>query len=152
MKEEVKTMEIKKNDSGFFGKEFEKAVKHYLNGNKGNVNRVSAKGKHDVKYHGLIIEIKSNCGEINNNINSNDYVIYTMDNKTDYERPEHARVLTVEQFINVLESCGLIRYKTATNGATVKAIQSYKNSKRKSALFASLLEQFETLEQFVSEH
>lgn len=141
-----------KNDSGFYGKEFEKAVKHYLNGNRGNSSAVSAKGKHDVKYHGLIFEIKSNCGEINSNINSNDYVIYTMDNKTDYERPERAHVLTVEQFINVLESCGLIRYKTATNGATVKAIQSYKNSKRKSALFASMLEQFETLEQFASEH
>jgi len=145
-------MEIKKNDSGFFGKEFEKAVKHYLNGNKGNVNRVSAKGKHDVKYHGLTIEIKSNCGEINNNINSNDYIIYTMDNKTDYNAPERAHVLTVEQFINVLDTCGLIRMKRATNGATVRAIQSYKNSKRKSTLFASLLEQFETLEQFKACH
>lgn len=140
------------NDSGIFGKAFEIGVKSFLNLNKGNSKHVSAKGKHDVTFHGMTLEIKSNCGEINDNIDTNNYIVYTMDNRHDCYQPYNARVLTIEQFKALFYGLGLVRTKTSTSGAVRTTIQSYKNSKKKSLALARALEQFETLEQFMSEH
>lgn len=140
------------NDSGRSGKALEIGVKTLLNGKRGNNSHVSAKGKHDVKYHGLTLEIKSNCGEINDNIDSNDYIVYTMDNEHNCLKPWNTRVMTVEQFKALFYGLGLVRTKTSTSGAVRTTIQSYKNSKKKSLALARALEQFETLEQFMSEH
>ena len=75
-----------------------------------------------------------------------------MDNKTECYKPYNARVLTVEQFKALFYDLGLVRTKTSTSGAVKTTIQSYKNSKKKSQALARALEQFETLEQFASEH
>lgn len=140
---------FKESDCGKYGKTFEIMVKSYLNGNRGNSNKVTLKGKHDTQYHGKVYEIKSNCGEINNDFMNNDFVIYTADNKSNYDKPEHAIVTTPEQFINALVSCGLLREKKTTSGYKVKAIQSYSNSKKKSQAWESTLAQFETLEEHI---
>lgn len=144
--------EFKSTDCGKYGKCFEMNVKRFLNGKRGNVEHVSAKNHADVHYHGERLEIKSNCGEINDDIAKNDYIVYTMASELDYMTPENARVLTVEQFTTMLEMLGLVRTKTSTSGAVKTTIQSYKNSKKKSGALARALEQFETLEQWKAEH
>lgn len=133
---------FKKTDCGRYGKTFEIMVKQYLNGNKGNSNKVSLKGKHDVKHKGKIFEIKSNCGEINDNIMSNDYIIYTMDNKTDYAYPDCAYVFTPSDFVKMFEELGLLRDKKTTNGQKVKAIQTYSNSKKKTQALRKAIEYY----------
>ena len=73
-KEEMRKIAIetlnyfKETDCGRYGKAFEIMTKQYLNGNKGNSKKVTLIGKHDVKHNGKVFEIKSNCGEINDNI------------------------------------------------------------------------------------
>lgn len=147
-KEEMKTNAnevlsyFKETDCGRYGKAFEIMVKQYLNGNKGNSGKVSLKGKHDVKHKGKIFEIKSNCGEINDNIMSNDYIIYTMDNKTDYAFPDSAFVFTPSDFVKMFEELGLLREKKTTNGYRVKAIQSYSNSKKKTEALKKAIEHY----------
>ena len=133
---------FKETDCGRYGKTFEIMVKQYLNGNKGNSNKVSLKGKHDVKHKGKIFEIKSNCGEINDNIMSNDYIIYTMDNKTDYAYPDCAYVFTPSDFVKMFEELGLLRDKKTTSGHKVKAIQSYSNSKKKTQALKKAIEYY----------
>ena len=144
--------EFKATDSGKYGKCFELNVKRFLNGNRGNVEHVSSKNHADVHFHGLRLEIKSNCGEINDDIMRNDYIIYTPMSEHDYVNPEQAKVITPDLFIATLMSLGLLRKKTSTNGAERTTIQSYKNSKRKTAAWLAALSQFETLEQFKAEH
>jgi hypothetical protein len=133
---------FKETDCGRYGKAFEIMVKQYLNGNKGNSKKVSLKGKHDVKHNGKVFEIKSNCGEINDNIMSNDYIIYTMDNKTDYMYPDAAYVFTPSDFIKMFEELGLLREKKTTNGYRVKAIQSYSNSKKKTEALKKAIQRY----------
>ena len=50
--------QFKETDCGRYGKAFEINVKHFLNGNRGNANRVSAKGKTDVQNKGIKYEVK----------------------------------------------------------------------------------------------
>jgi len=142
--------QFKASDSGRYGKAFEIRVKQYLNGNKGNTDKVSLRGKHDVQYKGKVYEIKSNCGEINDDIMKNDYIIYSINNTFDYISPEFAKVMTPKDFIEALERCDLIREKKTTNGYTVKAIQTYSNSRKKFAAWFEALEQFETLEEHIA--
>lgn len=133
---------FKETDCGRYGKAFEIMVKQYLNGNKGNSKKVSLKGKHDVKHNGKVFEIKSNCGEINDNIMSNDYIIYTMDNKHDYMYPDSAYVFTPSDFVKMFEELGLLRDKKTTNGYRVKAIQSYSNSKKKTEALKKAIQRY----------
>lgn len=137
--------QFKDSDSGKFGKALEINVKHFLNGNKGNVNRVSAKGKIDVTSKGVKYEIKSNCGEINDNILTNDFIIYTYDNRTDWNKPEQCHVIPADDFVKELEQLGLIRTKKSTNGQLKKTIQSYANSKRKLTAWANVVNSYPTL-------
>lgn len=139
-------------DSGRFGKAFEINVKQYLNGGRGNSSKVTLKGKADVHFHGLRLEIKSNCGEINDDFMKNDYIVYTMDNKTAYDEPELAIVVTPKEFINILNNLGLIRTKKATNGYTKTAIQSYSNSKKKTVALANALARCMTLKDWKACH
>lgn len=139
---------FKETDSGRFGKAFEINVKLYLNGNRGNSSKVSGKGKTDVTNKGIKYEIKSNCGEINKGIEKNDYIIYTMDNVTDYARPQNARVIPADEFVALVEKLGLMRTKKSSNGELKTTIQSYRNSKRKTALLADAIAQYPTLAQW----
>ena len=139
---------FKANDSGRFGKAFEINAKHYLNGNRGNSNKVSPKGKTDVKFKGITFEIKSNCGEINPNIEKNGYVIYTMDNETDYANPGNARVIPANEFVKLIERIGLMRTKKSSSGEWKTTIQSYKNSNKKTYALAKELMNYPTLEEY----
>lgn len=141
---------FKPNDSGRFGKAFEINVKHYLNGNRGNADKVSAKGKTDVTYKGKQFEIKSNCGEINESIHRNDFILYTYDNESTWNEPQNARVIPTADFLAIVDACGLRRKKVSSNGQLKESIQSYKNSKRKSALWISAVDKYPTLEQWLN--
>lgn len=142
---------FKVSNSGRYGSTFEIVVKKYLNGNKGNSNAVSSKGKSDVTYYGNKCEIKSNCGELTRETERADYVIYTMDNRNDIYNCECAFVIPGNDFMNILEQVGLIRYNKKNrnqNRVTAKSIQTYNNSKRKTALLYGMLSNYETLEQW----
>lgn len=135
----------KPTNSGKYGNVFEIAVKQYFNGTRGNAFSVSAKGKTDFIYHGFKFESKSNCGELID-IEKNDYVVYTMDNKTNYKHPEEGRVIPAYLFVPMIAQCGLLRKsKKSTNGYRHNAIQSYSNSKRKSEYLEKLLYGFPTV-------
>lgn len=129
-------------DSGSHGKAFEMRCKMYLNGGRGNIENVSSKGKKDMQYKGLTIECKSGCGTLDK-IEQNDYIIYSYDSTID-----NARVFTVEQFMNALNNCNLIRTKKATNGNIVTCIQSFKNSKKKFAMWLEALTIGMSLDEF----
>lgn len=142
---------FKESDAGKYGKAFEINVKLTLNGNRGNSSKVSAKGKADVKYHGLTLEIKSNCGELEK-IARNDFVVYTMDNVNDFQSPERASVIPANEFFQMMEKLGLVREKKTTNGYTKTTIQSYKNSKKKSSALAAALAEYPTLGEWKETH
>ena len=142
--------QFKATDCGRYGKAFEINVKHFLNGNRGNANKVSAKGKTDVQNKGIKYEVKSNCGEINDDILKNDYIIYTPDNKTDFEHPEHAFVIPAQAFVDMFHALGLVRTKKSTNGQLKTTIQSFRNSKRKTEMLFNALVQYSTLGEWVT--
>lgn len=142
--------QFKTTDCGRYGKAFEINVKHFLNGNRGNANKVSAKGKTDVQNKGIKYEVKSNCGEINDDILKNDYIIYSPDNMTDYEYPERAFVIPANDFVDMFYSLGLVRTKKSTNGQLKTTIQSYRNSRRKTTMLFNALTQYSTLGQWVA--
>ena len=142
--------QFKSTDCGRYGKAFEINVKHFLNGNRGNSNKVSAKGKTDVKSKGVKYEIKSNCGELNDDILKNDFIIYTPDNVAEYDKPANAKVISSHDFVNLFHTLGLVRTKKSTNGQLKTTIQSYRNSRRKTEMLFNALAQYSTLEEWVS--
>lgn len=125
-------------DSGRFGKVYEIVTKLYLNGYKGNSCIVSAKGKVDVTFRGQKVEIKSNCGQIAPDFMRNNLVIYSMDNEKDVANPANGKVMTPDAFMYLMDTeLGLIRYhKKSTANTFGVAIQSYKNSNKKSSALA----------------
>lgn len=139
--------QFKTTDAGRYGKALEINVKQFLNGNKGNSKIVSAKGKTDVTHKGVKYEIKSNCGEINDNIMTNDFIIYSYDNKADWNNPGCCHVIPTDDFIKELEKLGLIRTKKSSNGQLKTAIQSYANSKRKLTAWITAINQYPTLKE-----
>ena len=143
---------LSEKDSGRFGKTWEITVKLYLNGYRGNSCKVSAKGMADLKYHGMRFEVKSNCGEINEDILKNDYILYTMDNEIDCYSPWNAKVIPADEFVEMLDNLGLIRTKKSTAGYMKKTIQSYRNSKRKTSLFEKALSEYPTLKEWETSH
>ena len=142
--------QFKPSDCGRYGKAFEINVKHFLNGNRGNANRVSAKGKTDVQSKGIKYEVKSNCGEINDDILKNDYIIYTPDNKADYAEVQRAYVIPAQDFVTMFHELGLVRTKKSTNGQLKTTIQSYNNSKRKTEMLFNALAQYSRLGDWVA--
>ena len=142
--------DFKSTDAGKYGKAFEINVKHYLNGNRGNVNKVSAKGKTDVQNKGIKYEVKSNCGEINEDILKNDFIIYTPDNVADYAEVQRAFVIPANDFVTMFNELGLVRTKKSTNGQLKTSIQSYRNSKRKTTMLYEALARYTTLEQWIA--
>ena len=147
---ETTLYEFKTTDAGKYGKAFEINVKHFLNGNRGNANKVSAKGKTDVQNKGIKYEVKSNCGEINEDIMKNDFIIYTPDNVADYAEVQRAFVIPANDFVTMFNELGLVRTKKSTNGQLKTSIQSYRNSKRKTTMLYEALARYTTLEQWIA--
>ena len=137
---------FKDTDSGKNGKIWEIVTKLYLNGYKGNSCIVSPKGKVDVTYKGNKLEIKSNCGQLDmESLFNMDYVCYTMYSEIDIYNPERGKVATPDEWYNMMNNIGLIRQaKKDRNGVRNTAIQSYKNSKKKTIQLASNLDEYIT--------
>lgn len=140
---------FKSTDCGKYGKMFEIMIKLYLNGYKGNSCIVSARGKVDVTWQGHKIEVKSNCGELDD-VTKSDYVIYTYDNQCDVAFPNEARITTTNNFIDSLSELNLIRMKKTTGGYIKRTIQSYKNSKKKFTAWTNTVDRWLKIEQVKS--
>lgn len=142
--------EYKDTSSGKYGDAFERVVKIYFNGKRGNWNKVASKGHTDMTWHGFTFEVKSNCGQLDiNDLLKKDFVIYSDNNTSDIFNVEVATVMTSSDFLKHLKECGLLRTKTYTNGKVGYAIQSYKNSLKKSMLWhATTMDNHNTIEEF----
>ena len=123
-------------DSGASGKAFEMLVKMFLNNGIRTKNAISASGKVDVQYHKHTIEIKSGCGTLDN-ITKGEFVIYSPDSEL-----ENAMVFNSELFVEIVKACGLVRTKRMTDGTIKTTIQSFKNSKKKNAMFRTMLDNY----------
>lgn len=123
-------------DSGASGKAFEMLVKVFLNNGIRTKNAISASGKVDVQYHKHTIEIKSGCGTLEN-ITKSEFVVYSPDSEL-----ENAMVFKADMFVEIVNACGLVRTKRMTDGTVKTTIQSFKNSKKKNAMFRTMLENY----------
>lgn len=125
-------------DDGANGKAFEGEVKLAMVGQIHTKNLVTSNKKaHDFTCKGVRYEVKSGCGEIIDLLNGKskaERIIYSpiADMSEVYD-------LSVDNFIFVLEYCGLIRDKKTSRGTWTKSIQSFKNSRKKSAQFREML-------------
>lgn len=156
---------------GAEGRCFEMAVKAYL----GNYRSkgVAKAGYTDTRKFGQSIEIKSGCGElgiVNENgdiiktVFRHNIIIYTPDYQAGDDVGKTSYVLTTSNFLQALSECELIRYKTSTFMSRQKAqglpfykdriaIQSFRNSNRKSDLWLDALENYGiSLEKWVAEN
>ena len=151
-KEQIQSIldEYKDTSSGKYGDAFERVVKIYFNGKRGNWNKVASKGHTDMKWHGFTFEIKSNCGQLDiDDLLKKDFVIYDDNNTKDIFNIEVATVMTPNDFLKHLKECGLLRTKKYTNGKVGFAIQSYKNSMKKWILWhATTMTGYATHEEF----
>ena len=134
-------------DSGKWGKIFEIVTKLYLIGYRGNSCIISPQGNVDVIFMGRKIEIKTNCGYIED-MRRSALVIYTMDNRNMVYSPEKATIFMAGDFWDMLEELGLKRMRADRNGVERLAIQSYNNSKKKTRLLTEALAKQATVEEF----
>lgn len=117
-------------DTGAAGKAFERACKEHLH----MVSKVSRAGVSDMKRACKWYEIKSGAGELGNMgdklIRGSNRVIYCPRIETKKELDKQiAFVLSRADFLLVLETCGLLREKTSTNGQRKFTIQTFWNNK-----------------------
>ena len=135
-------------DSGRYGKIFEVVCGFFVKGYRGNI-MVSAKGHIDIIYKGKKHECKINCGSFLADITKNDYMIYSYDGNKDCENPANAHVIPMTEFLQGLEECELFRRdKPSTTKQLTMAIQTYKNSKRKLAMWTGLIDMYPTLAEY----
>lgn len=125
-------------DSGAHGKAFEGAIKLALTGRVQTKNLVSSnKRKEDLKIKGIRIEIKSGCGTLDN-VKNVDVVIYSPTSTI-----ENAYILNASDFLNGLESIGLVRHdKKMSNGKIKTAIQSFKHNNKATRNLYAMLETY----------
>lgn len=136
------------NDDGKHGKIFEVVCGFFVKGYRGNI-MVSAKGHIDITFKGKKHECKINCGSFLADITKNDYMIYSYDGKADCKNPANAHVIPMSEFLEGLEACGLFRHsKKSTACNLTMAIQTYKNSKRKLAMWTAFIDKYPTLAEY----
>lgn len=155
-------------DSGLHGKDFETQVKYLLGNTNGRC--ISRNGRIDTRktINGKLttIEIKSGCGEIATlnefgetvtSILNSDLIIYAPEYSPEYSVEQQAFVLEVDDFMEVLNNCGLTRLKKSSAQYKLDeneqfydkmTIQSFTNSQRKTNLFYDYLEQYPTLKEW----
>ena len=145
MKNEQAIKEIAKilenfSDDGRKGKAFEGISKiadtHYI---RGNSVVTSNKQAYDTTIKGRMVEYKTGCGELDTLIQhykngDNVLVCYSP-----YADITDRYWLSVRDFINGLSSIGLIRKKKSSRGKEITAIQSFKNSRKKTAELFDML-------------
>lgn len=161
----------KGTNSGSDGRMNELAVKMCLNNYRFNGIVASAKSIDTTKkINGKMVkfEIKTGCGTLavidrNGDIVTSptlksDYIIYTPEYLNSQPVCKQAFVFPVQVFLMVLNDCGLLRYKYSgqqyeinKNGEKVRkadayhdklTIQTYLNSKKKTALFYSKIAEY----------
>ena len=161
--------QIRLPDDGLNGKNFEVNVRFALQGKllrKTTITKNDGRGYDIKRRDGTRIEVKSGCGVLA-------YQMYSMDDyssttelppidisallaKADYivytPKPEElvsvleARVFTRDEFLDMLESIGLLRYKGDSNAEWYNVtIQTYSNSKRKLGMVEMYLDSMPTL-------
>jgi hypothetical protein len=128
-------------DSGLLGKLYEMEIKKALGCMNGK--NISKATQVDTRKNGFAIEIKQGASEIEMLFTNKkiDYIFYCPDFLESDNVMLCTYVLTKSDFLQVLESCGLIRMKTSTSGQVKHTIQSYKNSNKKYNLFLDGLEE-----------
>lgn len=132
-REEAEALGFKNANSGANGEAFEMDIVMYLCGRVYAKNGIASKGRVDLTKSGRKIEIKSGCGTLDN-VAKAEFVIYSPDSTI-----ETARAFTTEMFMDILNACGLVRIKKMSDGSIKKAIQTFKNSKKKETMFRNLL-------------
>lgn len=136
----------KETDSGRYGKAFEENGKALIKGNRGNT-KVSSKGKIDCYYKGWKLEFKVNCGSFLGDIAKNDFMVYSYDGNNDWKEPWKAHVIPMDDFLAGLEALGLYRlHKLTTNFQVTHGIQSFRNSRKKEALWLAFIDRYPTLD------
>ena len=117
-------------DTGATGKAFERACKEHLH----MLSKVARAGQSDLRRAKVYYEVKTSSGELGNDgeklIKGSSRVIYCPRVESDKElKKQVAFVLSRVDFLLVLESCGLLREKTSTNGQRKITIQTFWNNK-----------------------
>ena len=120
----------KPTDTGAIGKSFERACKEHLH----MLSKVARAGHSDMRRANVYHEIKTGGGELGNDgeklVKGSSRVIYCPRVESDKELEKQvAFVLSREDFLLVLESCGLLREKTSSNGQRKITIQTFWNNK-----------------------
>lgn len=145
---EIYSKPIKGNhvNSGAVGYTYEGEVKKYLGFMKSKLGYESNQ-RSDIYAGGLVMEVKHHCSPLDVFFSGKkiDYVAYCPDYMVNMNVNLCTYVLTRDGFLTVLEKAGLIRLKKGTDGIVRKAIQSYKNSKKKYALFLDLLDEYNVM-------
>lgn len=144
--------------NGAWGTLLELEIKKSLNNTR---QLKSGAGKVDTRKKGFKIEIKSACGELATldengemvtSIFKNDFIIYAPFYEPDDDIFTCCYVLTIDGFKKALESANMIRQKMSTNMSKRKkaglpyyndrlAIQSFTNSKKKTAAWLTALDE-----------
>lgn len=116
------------NDCGIYGKATEMALKEFLH----LTIKVARQGKTDLRKRHVCYEVKTGAGELGNIgeklVKGSSMVIYipvVNENITVVE--QEGFVMSRDLFLEILDSCGLIREKTATNGTRKVTIQTFWN-------------------------
>ena len=120
----------KPTDTGAIGKAFERACKEHLH----MLSKVARAGQSDLRRAKVYYEVKTSSGELGNDgeklVKGSSRVIYCPRVESDKELEKQvAFVLSREDFLHVLESCGLLREKTSSNGQRKITIQTFWNNK-----------------------
>ena len=124
----MKNYNYKETDCGAMGKTFERNLKACFN----QKEIVSRQGKIDFRRDRKCYEVKTGAGELDSLLKSKiKYVCYVpvVNMEAAVDRQE-GFILEREIFINLLETCGLIREKTATNGSRKVTIQTFWNNSK----------------------
>lgn len=120
----------KPTDTGATGKAFERACKEHLH----MISKVARAGHSDLRRANVYHEVKTGGGELGNDgeklVKGSSRIIYcpVVDCEKELEK-QVAFVLSRENFLHVLESCGLLREKISTNGQRKITIQTFWNNK-----------------------
>lgn len=130
-------------DSGAIGKATEAIFSALLAAKGFTVNPVSGQGKQDIivyrkdsngKKHRVNIEVKTGRGEITETLKKSNFIIYAVrpqKTTTVKEYAEQFYMLRTADFLDILETLGLIQAKVSTRGKIVQAIQNFHQKDKK---------------------
>ena len=137
-------------DSGRIGKNFEVELKATLK----LIPKVARPGRTDLRKNHVCYEIKTGAGELGNIgdklVKGSSMVIFVpvVDENRNFFKQE-GFVMSRDLFLEVLENCGMIREKTATNGTKKMTIQTFWNRSKNAPHgkgYARMLDAFYDLE------